>query len=159
MAAIALPSFLNQTSKAKQTEARQNTAVINRMQTAFRVENPAFSTSFDTLAIGTLKSNDSTTNAHKATTTQYSYQLTTTGNDSTVGIVAAAIDATLKTYTGGTIQYANDGSQSVMGSSLCESPGVGAVTAGTMTGLPVLSKAAMDGLHPCAGSYTTLTKG
>jgi type IV pilus assembly protein PilA len=159
LAAIALPSFLNQTSKAKQTEARQNTAVINRMQSAHRVENAQFATSFDLLAIGTLKSTDVTTNANKATTTQYTYQLTAPAAADTTGIVAAAIDATLKTYTGGTVQYANDGSQSVMGSSLCESPGVGTVTAGTFTGLPTLTKAAMDTTHPCNGGYKSLTKG
>ncbi len=159
LAAIALPSFLNQTSKAKQTEARQNTAVINRMQTAYRVENPQFATSFDILAIGTLKSTDTTTQANKATTLQYNYQLTTdAGITSSVGVTAAAIDASLKSYSGGTIQYTNDGAQAVMGSSLCESAGVGVVAAGAPS-LPVMTKVAMDTNHPCTGGYTTLTKG
>jgi type IV pilus assembly protein PilA len=161
LAAIALPSFLNQTSKAKQTEARQNTSVINRMQSAHRIENPTFATSFDLLAIGTLKSTNTTTNANKATTLQYTYELTTTGNDTTVAVVAAAQDATLKSYAGGTLQYQNDGNQAVMGSSLCESAGVQIQTPAQVisAGLPTLTKTAMDTTHPCSGTYTSLTKG
>ena len=158
LAAIALPSFLNQTSKAKQTEARQNTAVINRMQSAHRVENPQFATSFDLLAIGTLKSTDQTTNANKATTAQYSYQLSVASATSTT-IVAAAQDATLKSYTGGSLQWSNGGSQAVMGSALCESPNVGVLAAGTFTGAPTLTVAAMEGTRLCDGNYTPLTKG
>jgi type IV pilus assembly protein PilA len=158
LAAIALPSFLNQTSKAKQTEARQNTGVINRMQTAHRVDNATFASSFDILAIGTLKSNDSTTSAHKATTTQYSYELTTAGNATSVGITAAAQDATLKSYSGGTLQYQNAGSQAVMGSSLCESPTVGSLASGAPS-LPDLSSATAIDAHTCTGGYKKLTKG
>uniref|UniRef100_UPI00286C562C prepilin-type N-terminal cleavage/methylation domain-containing protein n=1 Tax=Chamaesiphon sp. VAR_48_metabat_135_sub TaxID=2964699 RepID=UPI00286C562C len=54
LAAIALPNFLNQGAKAKQTEAKQNIGLINRTQTAFRSEKQAFATSFDVLATGTL---------------------------------------------------------------------------------------------------------
>jgi len=152
LAAIALPSFLNQTSKAKQTEAKQNTAVINRMQTAYRVENPTFATSFDILAIGTLR--DSST-AGTATTSQYTYALTGTAASAT--IVGASQDVTLKSYSGGTAQYANPGGQAVMGSSLCETPGVGSVAVSSVS-VPPLDSASLVA-NTCPSGYTKLTKG
>ena len=153
LAAIALPSFLNQTSKAKQTEAKQNTAVINRMQTAYRIDNPSFATSFDILAIGTLRSD--ATDADKATTSQYTYKLT--GNATSATIVGASQDVTLKSYSGGTAQYSNPGGQAVMASSLCETPGVGSVTVASVTVPPLDSTSLIS--NTCPANYTKLTKG
>jgi type IV pilus assembly protein PilA len=153
LAAIALPSFLNQTSKAKQTEAKQNVAVINRMQTAHRVDNPTFATSFDLLAIGTLRSD--ATDPALATTSQYSYALTGTATSAT--IVGASQDVTLKSYSGGTAQYANPGGQAVMGSSLCETPGVGSVAVSAVTAPPLDSASLIS--NTCPTGYTKLTKG
>jgi type IV pilus assembly protein PilA len=42
LAAIALPSFLNQTAKAKGTEAKSNLGSINRTQQAYRYEHDRF---------------------------------------------------------------------------------------------------------------------
>jgi len=52
LSAIALPSFLNQANKAKQSEAKQYLASINKGQQAFYVENTAFSTAIDKLGLG-----------------------------------------------------------------------------------------------------------
>ena len=49
LAAIALPNFLAQSAKAKQSEAKQNIAVINKAQTGFRSEKKAFASTFDLL--------------------------------------------------------------------------------------------------------------
>jgi type IV pilus assembly protein PilA len=57
LSAIALPSFIGQTAKAKQSEAKQNIGVINRVQIAIRVESTTFASTFDALAIGALASN------------------------------------------------------------------------------------------------------
>ena len=54
LAAIALPNFLNQGAKAKQTEAKQNIGLMNRTQTAYRSETQSFASAFDILATGTL---------------------------------------------------------------------------------------------------------
>jgi type IV pilus assembly protein PilA len=151
LAAIALPSFLNQTSKAKQTEAKQNVAVINRMQTAWRVEHDTFSSSFDVLAIGTLKGSDSTTNANVATTTQYTYNLIATA--ATASIAATPRDSSLKGYSGATKQYTREG-QAVMASSMCENTTAG-VTAPTT---PPTTDADMD-QSKCPAGYEKLTKG
>jgi type IV pilus assembly protein PilA len=45
LAAIALPSFLNQTAKAKGTEAKSNLGSINRAQQAYRYEHDRFAPS------------------------------------------------------------------------------------------------------------------
>jgi type IV pilus assembly protein PilA len=44
LAAIALPSFLNQIGKARGSEAKANLGVINRGQQAYRLERNTFST-------------------------------------------------------------------------------------------------------------------
>jgi type IV pilus assembly protein PilA len=42
LAAIALPSFLNQVGKARGSEAKSNLGVINRAQQSYRMENGVF---------------------------------------------------------------------------------------------------------------------
>jgi type IV pilus assembly protein PilA len=44
LAAIALPSFLNQIGKARGSEAKSNLGTINRAQQAYRLERSTFST-------------------------------------------------------------------------------------------------------------------
>jgi type IV pilus assembly protein PilA len=145
LAAIALPSFLNQTSKAKQVEAKQNVAVVNRMQTAFRSENITFATTFDLLAIGTLKGGTN------STTTQYSYDLT--GGVNTTGITATPLDSTLRGYSGGSVQYGAVG-QAIMASSMCENS-----TAGTIA--PILPPLDISSIanYLCPPGYVKLIKG
>jgi type IV pilus assembly protein PilA len=123
LAAIALPNFLNQTAKAKQSEAKQNVGVINRAQTAYRTENNGFASSFNVLAIGSL------TGESTASTTNYSY--TISGGTDTATIIGTALDTSLKAYSGGTNRYNNAQSQSVMTSVMCE-----AKTPGTDAALP-----------------------
>ena len=52
LAAIALPSFLNQSAKARQSEAKTYIGSINRAQQAYRIENPTFAGSLNFLEIG-----------------------------------------------------------------------------------------------------------
>ena len=52
LAAIALPSFLNQANKAKQTEAATNIGAINRGQQAYVLEFDEFSKNLSGLGIG-----------------------------------------------------------------------------------------------------------
>lgn len=121
LSAIALPNFLNQSAKAKQSEAKQNIGVVNRTQTAYRTENSQFATSFDVLAIGTLKGNDS------STTSNYSYTISGTTENAT--ILANAQDASLKGYAGGNQRSTNATGESIVSSIICER-----TTAGTGTG-------------------------
>ena len=52
LAAIALPSFLNQASKARQSEAKTYVGSINRAQQAYYLERQQFAPTLDLLAIG-----------------------------------------------------------------------------------------------------------
>lgn len=146
LAAIALPNFLSQGAKAKQTEAKQNVGLVNRVQTAYRSENAGFATSFDTLATGTLAG---TTNA---TTVSYSYALAAATD--TTSIIASAQDTALKSYSGGTVRYVNAQSQSVVSSIVCEAnaPGTGAATAPNLSSAGTNAAAAIS----CNAAYKAL---
>jgi type IV pilus assembly protein PilA len=52
LSAIALPSFLNQANKAKQSEAKQNVGSMNRAQQAYYLENSAFASTVTNLGLG-----------------------------------------------------------------------------------------------------------
>ncbi|HAG85423.1 MAG TPA: hypothetical protein DCL61_30825 [Cyanobacteria bacterium UBA12227] len=52
LAAIALPAFMNQAAKARQSEAKQIIGSAMRAQQAFRLENPRFASTAAELAIG-----------------------------------------------------------------------------------------------------------
>ncbi len=140
LAAIALPNFLNQGAKAKQTEARQNIGLINRAQTLYRGENSSFAGTFDRLGIGSLAGNTS-----NSITLNYSYSLTANTNNST--IIATAQDSALKAYSGGNNRYINSVSTSVISSIICEAltPGIAAAS------LPVVSSATSGPTCPASG--------
>ncbi len=52
LAAIALPSFLNQAAKAKQAEGKNNCGAIVRAQQAYRLDEPEFAPDLTSLEIG-----------------------------------------------------------------------------------------------------------
>ena len=52
LAAIALPSFLNQANRAKQSEAETYIGTLNRTQQAYRLEEPRFSADLASLGAG-----------------------------------------------------------------------------------------------------------
>ncbi|MDM7325704.1 MAG: type IV pilin-like G/H family protein [Thermosynechococcus sp. Uc] len=52
LAAIALPSMLNQAAKARLASAKNTIGAINRAQQAFRLENPRFAANLNELRIG-----------------------------------------------------------------------------------------------------------
>jgi type IV pilus assembly protein PilA len=113
LAAIALPNFLNQSAKAKQTEAKQNIGIANRYQTVHRSENNGFADTFDKLGAGVLSGNTGTAN-----TTNYSYSMT--GVIDNYSLIATAQDASLKAYSGGSSIYVNSESKTVIASVVCE---------------------------------------
>ena len=51
LSAIALPSFLNQASKAKESEAKTYAGSVNRAQQAYRLENTKFASTIDKLGV------------------------------------------------------------------------------------------------------------
>jgi type IV pilus assembly protein PilA len=143
LAAIALPNFLNQTAKAKQTEAKQNISQINKTQNIYRSEKNAFATSFDALAVNVLKGDTN------ASTTNYSYTLVSNNNDSTT-ITAQSRDSALKSYAGGNVRFMNGNSESVLATVICENS-----TPGTVT---VSAPDIVGSTATCSSGYITLRR-
>jgi prepilin-type N-terminal cleavage/methylation domain-containing protein len=97
LAAIALPSFLNQANKAKQSEAKTYVGSTNRAQQAYYLENDAFVTSEQ--AIGDLGLGVATQTAY------YVYKIDETAvgqvNNRAIPVNKAGTPSSLKSYLGG----------------------------------------------------------
>jgi type IV pilus assembly protein PilA len=115
LSAIALPSFLNQANKAKQSEAKQYISSINKGQQAYYAENTSFGTEVAQLGLGL-----------KTETTNYEYKLSavTTGGGITSAATPLNLDA-LKGY-GGAVDLVDAGEASTTQTILCETNAVGA---------------------------------
>ena len=88
LAAIALPSFLNQTTKAKQSEAKTYVATISKTQQAYFTEKGTFAPALTFLSLGTPTATDN-----------YSYiPLSTT--DVAVAVGTSTLKPNLKVYYG-----------------------------------------------------------
>jgi type IV pilus assembly protein PilA len=97
LSAIALPSFLNQANRARETEASTYSGTINRAQQAYRLENPEFSATFDDLEAGI-----GSPNAAGAITTEfYTYAIDNTDDLGVrVDITATPTDVNLHGFRG-----------------------------------------------------------
>jgi len=95
LSAIALPSFLNQANKAKQSEAKTYVGSANRAQQSYFLENGEFV--IDTKEFGELGLGIATQ------TTNYKYVLEgkNTANEEQVTHLAQPISTSLKAYQGG----------------------------------------------------------
>jgi type IV pilus assembly protein PilA len=143
LAAIALPSFLNQTAAAKQTEATQNVRAIIWAQQLWRTKNSTFADNFDQLALGVVKGN--TTDS----TTVYTYTMSVDNSPlaGTMGlatVTAAPQDNRLRAYSG-SIEIANNAvGLTVWERVFCESTTPGAASAAPTNG------------NSCPSGYTAL---
>ncbi|MER3433072.1 MAG: pesticin [Leptolyngbya sp. ERB_1_1] len=115
LSAIALPSFLNQAAKGRQSEAKQYVGTLNRLQQSNFAENGAFATTLSALS-----------NPVPSQTTNYSYAVS-----ATTGASASATNTSspttnagaVKAYTGGVFLTTNIGANSEANTTaiLCES--------------------------------------
>ncbi len=119
LAAIALPSFLSQTSKAKQVEAKTTLGTINRAQQAYFLENARFADQIEELGVG-------------IPTVSNNYLYTVSANPSTPAGTyviqhAAAKNASLKAYASIAGLVAVGSEDPRVQTMVCESnqPGVG----------------------------------
>ncbi|WP_009632842.1 type IV pilin-like G/H family protein [Synechocystis sp. PCC 7509] len=113
LAAIALPNFLSQTAKAKQSEAKNTISSVNSAQTAYRQDKAVFAGGTNGMAALAL--------GLPTTTANYSYTFGAAASD-LVAITAAKTDAALKAYTGGSARYTDATvSESIINSVICES--------------------------------------
>ena len=90
LAAIALPSLLSQTTKAKQAEARQNVGAMNRAQQAYYLEKQSFANNMGDLGVGI-----------KSQSENFAYTIVNAGSQIVQNKAYAAPNkANLKAYTG-----------------------------------------------------------
>jgi len=140
LAAIALPTFLNQTAKAKQSEAKTTISSVNTSQTAYRTQNSSFAGGFSSLGLGI-----------PSQTNNYTYSINLVAADNATATGQAA-DTSLKGYSGGTVKFTGTDSQSAIASVICEvnTPGTNTVTA------PTLAPGATDPITaaPCPSGET-----
>ncbi|MEA5526079.1 type IV pilin-like G/H family protein [Nodularia spumigena] len=134
LSSIALPSFLNQAKKAKQSESKTYVGSMNRGQQAFYTENDAFGSDIDGLGIGI-----------KTETSNYVYSTVgTTGAGSNSWALSSSSTSTsasaLKNY-GGKVYLANVGTNNEVTSLafVCETD------ATDVAGSSVLADSAGDG--------------
>jgi type IV pilus assembly protein PilA len=104
LAAIALPSFLNQANRAKETEGRSSVGSIARAQQAYRLESSVFASDFSDLDVGIGESTTGT-----VTRTEY-YVITLQPGTATLGETRAVPDdEILEQYTSCSIASVSDG--------------------------------------------------
>jgi type IV pilus assembly protein PilA len=143
LAAIALPSFLNQATAAKQSEGRQNVAAIVRAQQNWRGGNSTYATSFDQLALGVAKgagASDTTTSS------VYEYTLNPV-DDNKTDAGAGFKDNKLKSYAGSTSTSNNAAGNPIWSSIQCES---------TASGTAVAYPGGTGSALVCGGGYIEL---
>jgi type IV pilus assembly protein PilA len=153
LAAIALPSFLNQASKARQSESKTYTGSMNRSQQAYYLEKQQFAPNLQTLAVGIASSTSNygygiariggkTVTGTNQTTYQFGLPLVvpTVGTGSNQDTLSGAASAPIKAYVGAVNIATPAGTvESTTLSTLCEgqlapintgTPGTGTTTAG-----------------------------
>jgi type IV pilus assembly protein PilA len=129
LAAIALPSFLNQANKARQSEAKNYVSSMLRSQQAYYIERQTFANSIDELQIGIPLSPN------------YAYTLETfPGPPRNVLIKATAQQEGLKSLIGVVAEVPGQADTSMTITAVCES----IIPALTSPAIPTLSE---DGSH------------
>lgn len=137
LSAIALPSFLNQANKAKQSEAKTYVGSMNRAQQAYYLEKGRFvdnaATSFANLGLGIATN---TTNYRYAVTgggggvgTVVNHAITIKGKDDTSINTSASVKAYLGGVNVATVKGTGEASTLAI---LCEGKNAPIVTAGNL---------------------------
>ncbi|MBM0743669.1 type IV pilin-like G/H family protein [Phormidium sp. CLA17] len=154
LAAIALPAFLNQANKAKQSEAKTNSGSVNRAQQAYYLEKAEFvgtgDVEFGKLGLGI-----------KTQSGNYKFVIPDGGKDSTAATIQAqplkAGSDTIKAYIGGVNagQIAATKEATTL-TVLCE--GIDAPIATGATGVETATYDAAGG-PKCPGTYNDVATG
>ena len=134
LSAIALPSFINQAAKAKQTEAKTTVSSINKGQQTRRIEQGTFATTIPDLSVG----------LNATRTGNYDYILNATGNGTSATIAASALDtSSIKGYGGGVFILTTGDAPSI----ICQTNNVqGATTSGNL--VPLTGTSCNTGMKP-----------
>jgi type IV pilus assembly protein PilA len=132
LSAIALPSFINQAAKAKQTEAKTTVSSINKGQQTRRIEQGTFATTIADLSVG----------LNATSTSNYDYVLAATpATGLTATIVATAKDSnSVRGYSGGVFITSNGDAPSI----ICQSTGLGTSNTAAVPSSGTLCASGMD---------------
>ena len=133
LSAIALPSFLNQANKAKQSEAKQNVGSMNRAQQAYYLENSDWGSTVNLLGLGI-----------QTQTVNYSYSvLIDNVSDTAVNNYGASMKRPLRHYAGRVyLDTITETSEATTIAYLCE------------TKSAALDKTGLDGLKKVKTDFT-----
>ncbi len=112
LTAVALPNFMSQSAKAKQSEAKQSISAINRAQTYRRSYASTFAANFEELAIGTM------TGTSSFNTASYIYVMNGAVESGTA--YATSRDSALKSYSAAVLHYNNTENLPTIASGMCE---------------------------------------
>lgn len=126
LAAIALPAFLNQANRARQSEATSYVGSINRGQQAYRLENPTFANRVDLLGLG-IQTTTQFYKYGKSNGTPNELEPPTSGTLAKSAYISAfPIDPVLLAYTGVSYTLQDSGGNSTTTALLCisDKPGV-----------------------------------
>jgi type IV pilus assembly protein PilA len=116
LAAIALPSFLNQANKAKQTEAKQTLSAMNKSQQAYYTENSTF------ISTNIADFQKFSGAGIKTATVNYTYDVTAGGTTGVVNLAKPGTTAALLGYAGGVgLVTPPTGGDSTSTTTLCQS--------------------------------------
>ena len=142
LSAIALPSFLNQAAKAKQSEAKTTISAVNSAQAQRRSGGEgSFATNMSSLSLGL-----------PAQSANYSFVVT--GGQDTALILTTNVDTALKNYSGGNVTFKDGASASVTATIICEAKAAGAST-GLSLGLDT-TKTTVDDAAKCNDAQVAL---
>ena len=110
ISAIALPNFLNQANKARETEAKVVISSILAAQQAYHLETDQLTNSIGEL--GVTMPGDSP---------NYDYAIAVQPDDQSVIVTAQAKEETISSYTGAVFIISQDGEASITVKGLCQS--------------------------------------
>ena len=130
LAAIALPAFINQANRDRQSEATTYVGSVNRGQQAYRLENPTFANRVDLLGLGI----QTTTQFYKygsgtvAAPVPNTLVPPTSGTiGKSIAVSAIPIDTALLGYTGASYTLQDSGGNSTTTALLCISAAPGTI--------------------------------
>jgi type IV pilus assembly protein PilA len=131
LAAIALPAFLNQANRARQSEATTYVGSINRGQQAYRLEQTTFSNKIDLLGLGIQASTEyyDYGDGSAAGATNDLSAMTGGTLSNSVFVSARPVDEALLAYTGATYTLLDTANNATTTAVLCiaNTPGSAAV--------------------------------
>lgn len=151
LAAIALPSFLNQANKARQSEAKTYAGTMNRSQQAYFLEKSTFTSSIDLLGLG-IKQDTENYEYFVSTLTSADTSTPATTGGAFVNNYAVQKKTVLKGYAGTTWVglTSTGGSEATTLAVLCENRQTGqsvvSGSSGTNTHVSISCNANMDAI-------------